>query len=372
VRILHLCTDIYGGHGGIALYNREVISALASHPDVEEIVVLPRVIFHDQLETIPPKVRFDAGAAAGRVAFIRALGRARRSGPFDLVICAHVNLLPIARLVTKAPLLFVYGIEAWKPLRDRISNRLVAGARGVVAISDVTRDRFEGWSHYAGPMHILPNSIHAEAYGIRPKNEELMARLGLQGRRVLLTLGRVVAAERYKGFDEVLEVLPDVARVFDNVTYVIAGGGNDLPRLARKAAQLGVADRVVFAGFIREEEKADIYNLADVYVMPSRGEGFGFVFLEAVACGVPAIGSRLDGGQEALLGGALGRLVDSTSPAEVRIAILDALANGIRQIPDGLGYFSYANFERRLHEIVDATMRETKLLNGSGRRRITA
>jgi glycosyltransferase involved in cell wall biosynthesis len=358
VRILHLCTDAYGGHGGIALYNREVIAALASHPDVEEVMVLPRVIVHSEnLEPIPPKVRFDERAAAGRVAFIRALGRARRSGPFDLVICAHVNLLPIARLVTKTPLLFVYGIEAWKPLRDPLSNRLVKDVRAVVAISDITCERFVGWSHYDGPMHILPNSIHAEAYGMRPKNEALMARLRLKGRRVLLTLGRVVAAERYKGFDEVLEVLPEVARVFPDVTYVIAGGGNDLPRLSRKAAQLGVADRVVFTGFIAEEEKADLYNLADVYVMPSRGEGFGFVFLEAMACGVPVIGSRLDGGQEALLGGSLGCLVDSTSPAEVRVAILDALADEVRCIPDGLEYFSYANFERRTHEIVEAMMR---------------
>jgi glycosyltransferase involved in cell wall biosynthesis len=358
VRILHLCTDAYGGHGGIALYNREVIAGLASYPDVEEVVVLPRVIVHDGLGTIPPKVRFERAAAAGRVAFIRELFRAKRSGPFDLVICAHVNLLPIARLVTKAPILFVYGIEAWKPLRDPLSNRLVAGARAVVAISDITCERFVGWSHYDGPIHILPNSIHAEAYGMRPKNEELMARLRVKGRRVLLTLGRVVAAERYKGFDEVLEVLPDVAKVFPDVTYVIAGGGNDLPRLARKAGDLGVEDRVIFTGLIAEEEKADLYNLADVYVMPSRGEGFGFVFLEAMACGVPVVASRLDGGCEALLGGSLGRLVDSTSPAEVRVAILDALADEVRRIPDGLEYFSFANFERRLHEIVETTMRD--------------
>jgi glycosyltransferase involved in cell wall biosynthesis len=353
MRILHLCTDAYGGHGGIALYNREVIASMASHPRVDEVVVVPRVIVTPKLEPIPPKVRFVSEAAKGRFAYIRALRRVTRGTTFDLVVCAHVNLLPIARLVTRDPLLFIYGIEAWKPLRDPLSNRLVRGVRAVVSISEITSDRFLGWSGYAGPVHILPNSIHAELYGMRPKDEALMTRYRLHGKRVLLTLGRVVAAERYKGFDEVLEVLPDVAKVVDDVVYVIAGGGNDLPRLSRKAGSLGMSHRVRFTDLVREEEKCDLYNLADVYVMPSRGEGFGFVFLEAMACGVPVIGSRLDGGREALRGGTLGRLVDSTNPAEVGVALLDALAENQRGVPEGLDYFSFASFQTRMHAILD-------------------
>ena len=106
------------------------------------------------------------------------------------------------------------------------------GVRGVVSISDITCERFLGWSHYDGPSLLLPNAIRAEWYGIRPRTPTLVARYHLDGKRVLLTLGRVVAAERYKGFDEVLEVLPDLDA---DVVYVIAGGGNDIPRLQRKA-----------------------------------------------------------------------------------------------------------------------------------------
>jgi glycosyltransferase involved in cell wall biosynthesis len=185
---------------------------------------------------------------------------------------------------------------------------------------------------------------------MRPRNRELAARYHLENKRVLMTLGRVEAAERYKGFDEVLEIMPELE---DDIAYVIAGGGNDVPRLQRKAAALGVAERVVFTGLLPEHEKADLYNLADVYVMPSRGEGFGFVLLEAMACGVPVIASRLDGGREAVRGGALGQLVDPTNPAEIRIAIEDALRTE-KRIPDGLDYFSFANFEQRTHAIIDS------------------
>ena len=275
----------------------------------------------------------------------------RRAGSaFDLVVCAHVNLLPVARLVTKRPLLMLYGIEAWKSLRDPISNRLLHGVRGIVSISDITSERFIGWSHYDGPSQLLPNSIRADRYGIRPKNRALAARYNVDGKRVLMTLGRVVAAERYKGFDEVLEV---VRNLDGDVSYVIAGGGNDIPRLQRKAVTLGVADRVIFTGLFPEEEKADLYSLADVYVMPSRGEGFGFVFLEAMACGVPVIAGKHDGGREALRDGALGIVVDPCSPAEIIAAIREALTRP-KTIPAGLDYFAYPHFAARVHAMIDA------------------
>jgi len=348
VRVLHLGTDSFGGYGGIALYNRELIAAVAAHPKVDEVVVIPRIIVN-AVEAIPEKVTFVAAAARGRLAYLNAVRKVRKS--FDLVICAHVNLLPIARLVTKHPVLVIYGIEAWKPIRDPLSNRLLRDLRALVSISDVTLQRFIGWSGSESSTFLLPNSIHPEMYGIRPRNESVVERLGLSGKRVLLTLGRVVAAERYKGFDEVLAVMPELD---DDIAYLIAGGGNDIARLQRKAATLGVADRVIFSGLFPEEEKADLYGLAHTYVMPSRGEGFGFVFLEAMASGVPVIASSLDGGREAVRNGALGRLVDPTNPAEIRTAIVDSLSEGEKRIPEGLSYFSFENFLRRTHSLIDA------------------
>lgn len=347
MRVLLLCTDSYGGHGGISVYNRDLAEALAAHPACEEVTVVPRVMPHEP-GRIPDRIRFVAAAAGGPVAYLQAVTQAWRTRP-DLVICGHVNLLPVACFIARHPLLMIYGIEAWKRPRAR-SIDLLHRCAAVVSISEVTLARFLGWSRYQGKTLLLPNAIHAEQYGVRPKPAHLVARYGLEGRRVLLTVGRLESEERYKGFDEVLETLPSLP---EDVVYIIAGTGNDRPRLEAKAISLGVASRVVFTGFFTDEEKLDLYSLADVYVMPSRGEGFGFVFLEALASGVPVIGSKLDGGREAILDGKLGLLVDPTNPAEIEAAIRELLERPERVVPPLLEHYSFQNFIARTAGIVD-------------------
>jgi glycosyltransferase involved in cell wall biosynthesis len=351
MRVLLLCTDAYGGHGGIALYNRDLAEALAALPEVEEVLVVPRVIRRDPGE-IPPKIRFFPEAAKGHVHYLRAVEQARRAKP-SLVICGHINLLAVACMVAKRPVLMVYGIEAWKRPRTR-THRLLHRCRAIISISAITRDRFLGWSHYAGKTHLLPNAIHAEQYGVHPKPPALVERYDLQGKRVLLTVGRLESEERYKGFDEVLEILPNLPR---DIVYIIAGMGNDRGRLQAKAERLDIADRVVFTGFFPDAGKVDLYNLADVYVMPSRGEGFGFVFLEAIASGIPAIGSKDDGGREALLSGELGLLVDPANATEIEAAIIEQLRQTERSVPERLRYFSFENFVARTAAIVDDVVR---------------
>src|SRR5206468_8152536 len=141
--------------------------------------------------------------------------------------------------------------------------------------------KFHAWVPSATRhMIVLPNAIHSEWYGPGSKNRVLLQRYRLEGKTVLMTLGRLASAERYKGFDEAIEALPDLAVALPDVAYLVVGDGSDRERLEQKARALGVGDRVVFAGNVAEAEKADHYRLADVYVMPSQGEGFGFVLIE--------------------------------------------------------------------------------------------
>ena len=168
-----------------------------------------------------------------------------------------------------------------------------------------------------------------------------------------MTLGRLDSRECYKGFDEIIQVLPVIKQKIPAIKYLVAGDGSDRKRLQKKANELKLSDSVVFTGFISENEKADHFRLADAYVMPSRGEGFGFVFLEALACGIPTVGSKVDGSREALLGGKLGILVDPSNPEEIEKGIFEALVRPKGIIPKELEYFEYKNFANRLHVIID-------------------
>lgn len=361
MRALVLTTDAFGGYGGIAKYNRDLLTALCSYPGSTEVVALPRFMRFPS-EDRPAGLTYVTDALDTKLGYVAAVaGQLRRNRRFDLIVCSHINLLPIAHLAQrwiKAPLLMlIYGIEAWRPTFSFFSNYLVRNLTGVVSISAATFERFQSWSGLQGVQPcILPNAVDREQYGPRGKSPVLLAHYGLQGKVVLMTLGRMVSEERFKGFDKTLEALPELVKTIPNVAYLIGGDGPDRPRLLAKAKELQVADRVVFTGYIPEAEKADHYRLADAYVMPSLGEGFGFVFLEAMACGIPVVASRLDGSREAVRDGMLGVLVTPTDPASVRQGILEALSRPRGVVPEGLDYFSFANFERRVHALVDRTL----------------
>lgn len=348
-RILLLTTDAYGGYGGIALYNRDMAAALAEIPEVEEIVVIPRNL-PLPCEPIPEKVRFLSQAAGSKARYLRiALREARRD--FDLIVCGHINLLPLAVLLNayvRAPLaLMVYGIDAWRAPYPLVRHWLKK-ADVVWSISAITRDRMNAWAQLPEDAYkLLPNAIHLGRYGMAARRDDLLDRYGLRESKVIMTLARLSRAEQYKGLDEVLEAMPALLETERSLKYLVAGDGDDRPRLEAKAAALGLRERVVFTGLIDEREKADHFRLADAFVMPGRGEGFGFVFLEALACGVPVVGSLVDGSREALRDGLLGELVHPADPQSLRQGILAALAKQ-RQIPEGLHYFVWPAFQRRI------------------------
>lgn len=369
MRILLLTTDAYGGHGGIALYNRDLADALAEMPEVDEVVVIPRTMPF-AAEGVPDRVRFLAHASRGSVRYVSA-AIACSFSRVDLVICGHVNLLPLAallRLKLRCPLvLMAYGIDVWTEPHG--STRFwLRQVNAVWSISRVTRDRMNRWAQLPESAYrLLPNAVHLERYGIAPKSAELLARYRLHGRKVILTLARLPGAERYKGVDEVLDVMPALIADESRLTYLIAGDGDDRERLEAKAGALGLGGHVVFAGFVKESEKADHFRLADVFAMPGRGEGFGFVFLEALACGVPVVGSAIDGSREALRDGALGELVDPRDPASVYDGIRRAL-RGLNGIPPGLGYFGWVSFVHRLKDALDMAFSEGSRRDASGNR----
>lgn len=372
-KALVLVTDAFGGFGGIAKFNRDFLSALAAHSSLAEVIAVPRIMPVPS-EPLPSKLAYRYDALGSKRQFMRVLGSAARSlrscRPKPIIICGHVRLLPAAfaaqRICGGRIHLVIHGIDAWRRSRNPLLNRCARRIDGFISVSQVTTRRFTQWSGLrADQGRLLPNCVDLDQFRPGPKSHALIDRYQLYGRRVLLTLGRLASAERSKGFDEVLQVLPELALEMPEVFYLIVGDGPDRPRLEAKAAQLGVAGRVHFTGRITEAEKADHYRLADLFVMPSSGEGFGIVFLEALACGVPVIGSIADGSEETLLHGRLGQLVNPRDPVEIRSAIVHALRHPQkpnRSGDPGVGYFSADNFRRRAREIIDDLLLESALL----------
>jgi glycosyltransferase involved in cell wall biosynthesis len=366
MRVLALLTDAYGGRGGIAKFNRDLCEALCTHPRVDGVTAIPRIV-PDPPGPLPEGLDFQASEAGSAGRFIRATLREARPGRYRAVVCGHLRLLPLAAVAAwraRARLvLVVHGIEAWGPPHwqwaspriERLTRLAARRLDAFVAVSDLTRQRFARWMRVPAERGtVVPNCIDTAPFGPGPKPPALLARYGLDGRTVLLTLSRLSAGERYKGLDEVMEALPRLAESVPDVAYLICGDGDDRARLEAKAQALGVADRVVFAGYVPEAEKPDHYRLADAFVMPGRGEGFGIVYLEALACGIPVVASSADASQEAVRHGELGRVVDPDDQDALVTAMRDAVRSP-KEVPEGLAYFSTALFAERWHRVVDAT-----------------
>lgn len=359
MKVLVLIPDGFGGRGGIAKFNKDFLTALCSHPQSTEVVAIPRRVV-DPLGSLPKKLTYITSGLNGKINYgLTILQTIKQNSQFDLIVSGHINLLPFAYLVsmwTKAPMFLVlHGIEAWQPSPSRLANSLVNQIDGLISVSELTKQRFINWAKFDKfQTFILPNTVNLENYQPNAKSSNLIKHYHLEDKTVLLTLGRLDYKERYKGFDEVLEVLPNLIDEIPNVVYMIVGEGRDRQRLEEKVKLLGVEKYVIFTGFVTESEKADYYRLADAFVIPSKGEGFGIVCLEAMACGIPIVASKVDGSREAVRNGLLGILVNPDDPQDVKAGILEALKRPRGVVPEGLDYFSNENFERRCHQMLDS------------------
>lgn len=364
-RALALVTDAFGGHGGIAKFNRDLLASIAAMPNCAEVVCLPRITSRP-VEDVPERVQFVTAAARGKARYGREILRELTDGPYDVLIIGHINLsalgVRVARRLGVPSALIVHGIDAWSPHRSRAVRESLDAIDQIVGVSQLTLDRLNTWARVdSARQRVLPNCVDLAKFTPGPKPGDLDRELGLDGRTVLMTFGRLASEERYKGFDEILELMPSLAQDIPDLVYLICGDGPDRGRLEAKSRYLGLTDRVIFTGFVEEERKPDYYRLADAYVMPSRGEGFGIVFLEALACGIPVLGSNVDGGREALLGGKLGELVDPSRLDDVRDGVLRTLHRK-RGVPQGLEQFSSEAFRERVgalvHDVIWARSRD--------------
>lgn len=312
--------NIFDFKGGIQVYSAILLEALQKlapqgnyeamllhdRPQSDKSQTSGKISWH-YCGNIPLKLRYFAYTA-------QLVGWALWQRP-KLIIATHLNFTVVAywlRKIAGIPYWTVaHGIEAWNIERPQLT-RALHHADKVLAVSGYTRQRLIDEQNLASSkVVVLPNTFDATRFQIAPKPEYLLQKHGLKPEQpVILTVARLAEAQRYKGYDRILEALPQIRQTIPDVRYLIVGKGKDRPRIENAIAQLGLQDCVTLAGFVPDEQLCDYYNLCDLYAMPSKKEGFGIVYLEAMACGKPVLAGDRDGAVDALCQGELGVLVD--------------------------------------------------------------
>jgi phosphatidylinositol alpha-1,6-mannosyltransferase len=175
------------------------------------------------------------------------------------------------------------------------------------------------------------------------------------GPKVVLVVARMISDERYKGHDQLLDAWPAVLAAIPEAQLVFAGTGDDVPQLRARATHLGIAGSVVFTGFVSEPVLASLYRKATLLAMPSRDEGFGLVYLEAMAHRLPCIGSIHDAAGDVIEEGVTGFLVDQSDVVALADRIVRLLGNDARRAEMGargharlVQQFGYERFRDRL------------------------
>ncbi|MEL7141464.1 MAG: glycosyltransferase family 4 protein [Cyanobacteria bacterium J06554_3] len=359
--------EVFDCEGGIQSYIKDILGAYAqlskTSPVQAEVFLLRDGPSEHALKGAPFHYRYfkSSSPMADRIRLTVAFAAYVIRHRPDRVFCGHINLAPmvgqLCRLFDIPYTVLTYGKEVWYELPDA-EKKALATADSLWTISRYSRD-LACRANQVPPakFEMLPCVVDGTVFTPGAPPPSLVDRYQLQDAKILTTVARLWAGDIYKGVDVTIRALPKIAEAFPNVKYVVIGRGDDQPRLAQLAKDLGVEDRVIFAGFVPDEDLIDHYRLADVYVMPSK-EGFGIVYLEAMACGIPVIAGDDDGSADPVQDGRVGWQVPNRDPEAVAAACIEALS-GKDQRCDGvwlrdqtLASFSAPALRTRLSELV--------------------
>ena len=288
--------------GGVQASGREAWEGISSHAAWKS-----EAFFHEP-------------GAAKLSTLVRAL---KRRGPAGTILVWHAGLLKLAPFIVSGRprrAIFLHGIEVWRK-HGALTSALLGGADLFLSNSDHTWRRFL--------------SFHPECAGIAHRTVHLgigdpltRAPALPDGPPAALMIGRMQKDENYKGHREMIAVWPRVLDAMPEAELWIVGGGDLRPELEQMVEALGLGGKVRFFGAVPEERKAELLGRCRALALPSAGEGFGLVYLEAMRAGRPCLVSTLDAGAEVVNPPEAGLAADLADPAALRDAILRLLCSG--------------------------------------------
>jgi len=254
----------------------------------------------------------------------------------DVVILNHINFSPVGILIKffnpKCRVwLIAHGIEVWRPLSMIKRAFLNRYCDKIICVSNFTRKQMiDRHRSDPGKCVVLNNVVDPfiklpDAFD---KPEYLLNRYGLgTSNQVVFTLTRLASSEQYKGHEQVIKAVGDLKRAFPNIKYILSGQYDSVEEIRIKSLidKYDVKNEVILTGFLNENELTDHFLLADLFVLPSKKEGFGIVFVEALACGLPVICGNADGSTDAIKEGKLGTAINVDDLTELENTIIKYL-----------------------------------------------
>ncbi len=310
-----------------------------------------------------PNLTFTAFSGK-RSAFIRQVVRLILTRKIDLLLIGHVNYAPLGLLMRLLrPSLrygvMVHGVDVWSRL-PRIKREALQKADFISSVSNYTKQQVVSVNQIdARRVYVLPNALEWKDCG---RQVAIAAQTPTAATR-LLSVCRLSEDERYKGVDTVIKALPAVIQAVPDAQYFVVGSGTDLKRHQRLAEGHLVSDRVHFLGSVDVATLQAQYGSCDIFVMPSAGEGFGIVFLEAMRYAKPVIAADCGAVPEVVEDQVTGRLVKYGNEDELAQAVIELCLDREKRTKLGsAGYqrlrerFTFAHFKQRLTEIIAAEL----------------
>ena len=261
-----------------------------------------------------------------------ALRSARRHA--KLVLAAHPHLAPVTQTMRLAAprmktIICTHGLEVWEPLAP-VRRRSLRRANLVLAPSQSTAE------HVATHQKVKPERIRVLPWALDPEFEALLPIASktpppsnFPAGRVILSVGRWLASERYKGMDTLITALPRLLPRWPEVQLALVGEGDDRDWLEQLAEKNGVRSHVHFLSGLSYAELASCYSACEIFALPSLAEGFGLVYLEAMACSKPVIGGAHGGAPEVIIDGVTGYLVQHGDAVQLSVSLETLLSDPI-------------------------------------------
>ena len=376
--IIGLFTEL-ANVGGVQLAGRQTAAVLAKMGEKRGwpyvFLSLNDKTGEQQLRTADTRFSF-RGFGRRKAQFVLQAMRLAMRKP-QLIFAAHPNLAATALLVKMIArnvptIVGAHGIEIWQPL-PFIRRTAFRRADFIMVPSAYTLEKaVQAQRILPSKMHKIPWPLDTEFLALCESPADLPLPMSFPHGTVVLSVGRWSALDRYKGADILIRAVAQISNNFPELQLVLAGPGDDINRLRKEAQDSGVAERVHFFPSISRRELAALYSSAGIFALPSTGEGFGLVFLEAMAFGKAIVGANVGGipdvvhhEREGLL---VAPTVEAVSSALRRLLSDPVLCNemGVRGQERVRTEFSFARFQEQLGSVIDLLLGKNQEPNKSG------